>query len=113
MDFENFSKETTRQINQEIKKLLVEWRSEVGKESKVLLPLVDKFIESCKGGKSLRGNLVVLGYEIGREGTGYRVQGTEKEIVKIAAAYEIFHSAILAHDDVIDQSSLRRGKPSL
>ncbi|MBI2034576.1 MAG: polyprenyl synthetase family protein, partial [Candidatus Levybacteria bacterium] len=30
-----------------------------------------------------------------------------------AAAHEIFHTAILAHDDVIDQSATRRGKPSL
>lgn len=37
----------------------------------------------------------------------------QNDILRVAAAYEIFHTAILVHDDIIDQSPLRRGKPSL
>ncbi|MCL4365865.1 polyprenyl synthetase family protein [Patescibacteria group bacterium] len=126
MDFEEFSNATVKQINRETKKILVEWKSAVGKESKVLLPLVDKFIASCEGGKIIRGSLVVLGYELGlnvilrtkSEGSSAADWEdpsliTQNDIYTVAAAYEIFHSAILAHDDVIDQSLLRRGKASL
>jgi geranylgeranyl pyrophosphate synthase len=35
------------------------------------------------------------------------------ELLKIAAAYELFQTAILAHDDIIDNSPKRRGKSSL
>ena len=34
-------------------------------------------------------------------------------IVSVASALEIFHAAALVHDDIMDNSDLRRGKPSL
>lgn len=93
-------------MEKEIDKLLQDLRSQVKKISLQLLPLVDKFIESCGGGKRLRGKLVLLGYKLaaGKQ---------NREVLKIAAAYEIMHAAILAHDDIIDQSLTRRDKPSL
>ena len=36
-----------------------------------------------------------------------------EDLLKVAIAYEIFQTAILAHDDIIDKSPTRRGKPSL
>lgn len=114
MDFEEFSKRTIEKIDKEIEDILTGWRIKSGKISKSLLSLVDEFIRGSKGGKRIRGMLVVLGYEITMKATGFRLQATEeREILKIAAAYEIFHTAILAHDDVIDQSKLRRGQASL
>jgi geranylgeranyl diphosphate synthase type I len=34
-------------------------------------------------------------------------------IVSVAAALEVFHAAALVHDDIMDNSDLRRGRPSL
>jgi geranylgeranyl diphosphate synthase type I len=34
-------------------------------------------------------------------------------VVSVAAALEIFHAAALVHDDIMDNSDLRRGQPSL
>ena len=34
-------------------------------------------------------------------------------IVSVASALEIFHAAALVHDDIMDNSDLRRGRPSL
>lgn len=34
-------------------------------------------------------------------------------VVAVAAALEIFHAAALVHDDIMDNSDLRRGQPSL
>jgi len=34
-------------------------------------------------------------------------------VVSVAAALEIFHAAALVHDDIMDNSDLRRGEPSL
>lgn len=98
-------------MDKELNRILDELRKEIGKASPKLLPLIDKFIESCSGGKRLRGKLVILGYQLAHL-PGVRAH-LEGEIAKVAAAYEIMHSAILAHDDIIDQSPFRRGKPSL
>lgn len=110
MDFKRFSSEVVERIDQELKRLLEEWRKEVGKTAASLLPLVDKFIKACQGGKRIRGTLVKLGYELGKSEVGRQ---KSVDIFKIAAAYELFHTAILAHDDIIDESPLRRGEPSL
>lgn len=112
MEFEEFKKSATLQIEKQLKKLLRDWRSEVEKIDTKLLPLVDKFIAGCQGGKMIRGILVVLGYEMAKS----KVKSSKskvKEIFKIAASFEIFHNAILVHDDVIDQSPKRRGQSSL
>jgi len=98
------------EFEEELKKLLEEWREEAGKIDKSLLPLVDKFIKANEGGKRIRGKLVMLGYEIAVAEDGRR---KTEDILKVAAAYEIFHTAILVHDDIIDQDLIRRGQPSL
>ncbi len=130
MEFEEFSKKAVKQIDKELSQLLREWRREVENTNTLLLPLVDRFIAGCKGGKRIRGLLVVLGYEIGSNvilsetkdlsrmrDTSNELRDSslivQNDIYKVAAAYEIFHSAILIHDDVIDQSLKRRGQPSL
>ena len=56
------------------------------------------------GGKRLRPLLLVLS----ARACGY--QGTEHQV--LAAVIEFIHTATLLHDDVVDEATLRRGKPS-
>jgi octaprenyl-diphosphate synthase len=56
------------------------------------------------GGKRLRPILTILCSQI----FGY--QGERH--IRLAAAVEFIHSATLLHDDVVDSSDLRRGKPT-
>ncbi|MBI2315037.1 polyprenyl synthetase family protein [Candidatus Daviesbacteria bacterium] len=105
MDFDKFSFQTVKKINKALDLLLKEWKKEWTRTDRKLIPLVDQFIKSCAGGKMLRGVLVVMGHEIARSKV--------KDIYKVAAAYEIFHTAILVHDDIIDKSPIRRNLPSL
>jgi geranylgeranyl diphosphate synthase type I len=65
------------------------------------------FKEASGGGKSIRGCLVKLGYELAANCPA------GNEILPISAAFELFQTAILGHDDIIDKSSLRRGKDSI
>jgi octaprenyl-diphosphate synthase len=69
----------------------------------VLIPdLARHLIDS--GGKRLRPLLTLAAARMGGySGTGH---------VKLAAAVEFIHTATLLHDDVVDESSLRRGKVS-
>lgn len=56
------------------------------------------------GGKRLRPMLTLAA----ALACGYRGEGH----VKLAATVEFMHTATLLHDDVVDESELRRGKPS-
>ncbi len=71
-------------------------------ESELLSAMGDHVFGS--GGKRLRPALVLLAAEL----CGY----TGPRRVQIAAAVEMLHTATLLHDDVVDLSSVRRGRPS-
>jgi octaprenyl-diphosphate synthase len=56
------------------------------------------------GGKRLRPMLTIGAAKL----CGYRSEGH----IKLAAAVEFMHTATLLHDDVVDESDMRRGKKS-
>lgn len=60
-------------------------------------------LNSC--GKLIRGILINLGYSILHKNSDYSLS--------LALAYEIFQTAILVHDDVIDKDNIRRGKETI
>lgn len=58
------------------------------------------------GGKRVRPRLTLLAYEA--------CGGTNlDEVLPIAAAVELVHTATLVHDDINDHGSLRRGRPTV
>ncbi|MCA9371503.1 polyprenyl synthetase family protein [Candidatus Woesebacteria bacterium] len=60
-------------------------------------------------GKSLRGVLTILSYELFG---GENKHQADVDITNIAAAIELYHAALLIHDDIMDRSATRRGAPS-
>ena len=56
------------------------------------------------GGKLLRPGMLIIAARFGK---------VQDKHYKLAAAIEMLHMATLVHDDVIDDSPLRRGMPSL
>ena len=58
------------------------------------------------GGKRLRPALTLLASKLYDDADA-------EEVISLAAAVEMLHSATLVHDDVIDGSLLRRGSPTL
>ncbi|MHB8586766.1 MAG: polyprenyl synthetase family protein [Thermoplasmatota archaeon] len=60
------------------------------------------------GGKRLRPRLTLLAF-----GACGGSEAHLNDAVNAAAAFELVHTATLVHDDIIDQSPLRRGKPTL
>ena len=71
-----------------------------------LSPLTDALAELVAGGKRLRPAFCYWGFR----GAG----GTDDDaIVEAAAALELFQACALIHDDVMDGSDTRRGKPAV
>lgn len=60
------------------------------------------------GGKRLRPRFAYWGWRVGAPADAPR-----QPLVRLAAALELLHAAILVHDDVIDASEVRRGQPSV
>ena len=77
-------------------------REQLGSPSDLVGHLGGHVLES--GGKRLRPALLLLSAEL----CGY----SGPRCVQVAAAVELLHTATLLHDDVVDLSELRRGRPS-
>jgi octaprenyl-diphosphate synthase len=76
--------------------------SRTGSDVTMIPEVANHLISS--GGKRLRPMLTLATAAL----SGYRGEGH----VKLAASVEFMHTATLLHDDVVDQSELRRGKLS-
>jgi len=59
------------------------------------------------GGKRLRPMLVLLA------GRAWNYEASFETLVSAAAGVELLHTASLVHDDAVDHSAFRRGKPTL
>lgn len=64
----------------------------------------------ARRGKMLRPGFVLLSARFCRRGESLPVP---EKIYRIAAAVELLHTATLVHDDVLDESAVRRGGPTL
>lgn len=78
------------------------------KNSQVLQEDIDIHKALLLGGKKLRAALVVLGYENFQPN-----HSSPKEILTAAISYELLHNSFLIHDDIEDNSNLRRGQPTV
>jgi geranylgeranyl diphosphate synthase type I len=82
--------------------------ADLGPEAQLL---VESGASALDGGKRLRGRFCLAGWraveEVGRNETA-----PPPEVIAAAAALEVFHAAALVHDDVIDNSDTRRGRPA-
>lgn len=70
-----------------------------------LIPTIAKHL-ILAGGKRIRPLLAIACYHLLSKGK------PSKKIIELAAAIEFIHNATLLHDDVVDASSLRRGRPT-
>lgn len=72
---------------------------------------VEAAAAAATGGKRLRGRFCVAGWRAVEEASG-PAGPPPAEVLTAAAALEVFHAAALVHDDVIDNSDTRRGRPA-
>lgn len=70
-------------------------------------PLVSSAVSELvsAGGKRIRPALTIL--------AGKAYGNTDNKLIPIAASMEIIHMATLVHDDIIDDASVRRTKPTV
>ena len=76
------------------------------------LPLLEAIESLSSGGKRLRALLSYWGWRVAG-GDSILEGSAPAPIIRAGAALELFQSAALIHDDIIDRSDTRRGKPSV
>ncbi|NMN00371.1 serralysin [Bifidobacterium sp. DSM 109958] len=71
-------------------------------------------VTSSEGGKRLRALLALAAFDAARGDDPSDARGAARRdaVVDMACAIEVFQTAALVHDDIIDDSDLRRGRPS-
>jgi len=97
--------EYPKKIEDEIEKFLNDKKNNaIDDKIKEVIEIIEEY--TLRGGKRLRPILMIIGYKLygGKD---------EKEIIKAASSIELIQSYLLIHDDIIDDSDLRRGKPTL
>jgi len=96
-----------------VERLLVATEVDMAKVNALILSRADSHVEMVpelarylieSGGKRLRPMLTVAAAQLFGKGSG--------TAVNFAAAVEFMHNATLLHDDVVDESDMRRGKPA-
>lgn len=96
-----------------IERLLQATEADMAKVNAMILARADSHVEMVpelarylieSGGKRLRPMLTVAAASLFGSGTG--------SAINFAAAVEFMHNATLLHDDVVDESDMRRGKPA-
>jgi geranylgeranyl diphosphate synthase, type I len=74
--------------------------------------LVESGAAAIAGGKRLRARFCIAGWRAVSEASGPAMQTIPEDLTAVAASLEIFHAAALVHDDLIDNSDTRRGRPA-
>ncbi len=78
-------------------------RKSLRSNQQVLTDAVDELLSA--GGKRLRPAMVLMAGRFGKYNEG--------KLIPMAATIEMIHMATLVHDDIIDKSDMRRGRPTI
>lgn len=105
-------------IQDHLDEFCVDRKREFEQISPDLIPVVDYTRDLLQGGKRFRALFAYWSWVAAMAGSDVVQTESQREesaeaIVGITAALEMFHAAALVHDDLLDQSSTRRGAPSV
>lgn len=100
-----------REVSQRLDDFLSAQRADThgfGDEARLF---VEAGAAALAGGKRLRARFCIAGWRAVEEASRAATV-PPPEVIAAAASLEIFHAAALVHDDIVDSSDTRRGRPS-
>lgn len=104
------SPESIEVVSQRLDRFVADRRAESADWGTEARDFVDAAANTLVGGKRLRALFAITGWQC--VSTSALSPAAEHPIVGVAAALEVFQAAALVHDDIIDRSDTRRGRPS-
>lgn len=98
-------------VSQRLERFVAERREESAPLGPEAALFTDAAASALDGGKRLRARFCLTGWEAVAS-AATPAGDPRDDVVAAAASLEIFHAAALVHDDLIDNSDTRRGRPS-
>ena len=92
-----------KHIKEDLKELELQLKESISSEVDLATEVSSYIVKS--GGKRIRPTITIL--------VARALKYRGKELINLATAIELLHTATLIHDDVVDQSEIRRGKTSI
>jgi len=99
-------------VDRAVRSALTVLADDLRRIDEALAPAADALVAAGSSGKRLRPALVCWSYLAHAVGTADG-SGDPTPVLGAATAVELVHASALVHDDVIDRSATRRGRPSL
>lgn len=94
-------------VNSALKEFLEKKAKEDGEYSEQTRELIENILEyNMRGGKRIRPLVIIFAYRCFKN-------DNEKAIINASIAIELMQAYLLIHDDIMDNSDLRRGKLSM
>lgn len=102
LEFYLYYKDVYKLCNRELKKYNDKLKDN---HNPIIEEAINEFIRMNSEGKYIRAFLIALGYHMTNK--------KDNNYLPLAASYEIFQTAILIHDDYMDEATTRRTKPTI
>lgn len=103
--FTDFQNKARKEIEDYTDKCFEEFHSNLMKNA-IVEDALEALRQQNEGGKRIRGAMIKLGEQIASH-------GKNSNYLPIAVGYELFQTAVLIHDDIIDRGITRRGKETI
>ncbi len=107
----SYFKEPKQEIGAVLKRRLEQKASALSGVNALGRDVCERLYSFASQGKMVRGGLVYLGFGVCRNGR--RDGPTARHLADAAVAMELFQSALLVHDDIMDRDPVRRGQKTL
>jgi geranylgeranyl diphosphate synthase type I len=98
-------------IDSQLFRFLAEKRDDMAEIAPDLTPLLDYSSALLTGGKRFRARFCYWGWRA-VAGNREAPESPDHHAYILATALEVFHAAALVHDDIMDRSDTRRGRPA-
>ena len=92
-----------KHIKEDLKELELQLKESISSDVELATEVSSYIVKA--GGKRIRPTITIL--------VAKALKYRGKELINLATAIELLHTATLIHDDVVDQSEIRRGKTSI
>lgn len=109
-NIDTFVNQQIERTKQALSKILIEIKNDSNYKH-IISPFIDPALEIINSGKFIRSKLCIIG-ALYSNTQNINQETLTNNMTFMTAAIELYHLSALIHDDIIDNSNIRRSKPT-